>query len=67
MEILIHTFLNVLVIYLVIGLVFSIFFFFMGAARLDPLVKNSSWSVRLILLPGAIGLWIILLVKLFRK
>ena len=50
--------------YIGIGVLFSIYFFIKGAAQLDPLILDSKWTVKLLLVPGAIGLWPFLLVKL---
>lgn len=67
METVIQIFLNVLGIYFVIGLLFGIYFFIKGAFQLDELIKESKWTVRLLLLPGAIGLWPMLLIKIITK
>lgn len=64
METVIQVFLIFLGIYVAIGLLFGIYFFVKGASRLDPLIKDSKWTVRLLLLPGSIGLWPILLLKI---
>ena len=55
---------TIILIYLAVGLVFGIYFFIRGAAQIDNLIKDSKWTVRLLLVPGAIGLWPILLLKL---
>ncbi|BDD09809.1 hypothetical protein FUAX_22410 [Fulvitalea axinellae] len=54
-------------IYLLCGVVFAVYFFVSGASALDEGVKNSHWSVKLIFLPGAVGLWPILLRKVLSK
>ena len=67
MEIIIQIFLGVLAIYVTVGLLFGIYFFVKGAFRIDPLIADSKWTVRLLLIPGAIALWPILLIKVFKK
>jgi len=54
-------------IYFLIGLLFSGYFFVVGAKKLDPLVAESKWTLRLLLMPGAIGLWPVLLLKLLKS
>ncbi len=67
MELLIQLFLGFLGIYTVIGVLFALYFFFKGAFALDPLIEESKWTVRLLLIPGAIGLWPLLLFKIINK
>lgn len=66
MEIGIGIFLNVLAIYTILGLFFGCYFFIKGAFILDPLIKDSKWNIRLLLLPGAIALWPLLLIKIVK-
>ena len=58
---------DIFFIYLAIGVLFSIWFVFAGAARLDDGVPKAPWHFRLIILPGSILLWIPLLIKLLKK
>lgn len=67
METVISIFLTILGIYVLIGLLFSVYFFLKGASRLDHGIAESKWTVRLLLVPGAIGLWPVLLFKLFKR
>lgn len=53
--------------YLAIGFVFGLWFVFRGIDRLDTDIHGSSWRTRLILLPGTVGLWPVLLRKLFQR
>lgn len=62
-----EVFLFILVSYLVLGLVFSFFFFVKGAKILDPVVAVSGFSFRLLLVPASILLWPFLLKKIFRR
>jgi len=64
---LINIFLTFLGFYTLMGFVFAIYFFIAGARRLDPLIKKSSFWVRLLLVPGAIGLWWVLLIKIIKS
>ena len=53
--------------YVGLGLLFSAFFAFKGAALLDPVAKEASLGFRFILLPGAAALWPVLSFKLLRR
>lgn len=64
METIVQIIPTIILTYLAIGLVFGIYFFMRGAAQMDDLIKDSKWTVRLLLVPGAIGLWPLLLLKL---
>jgi len=50
-------------LYLLLGLLFGLWFVFRGASRVDPNMKEAGWILRLLLLPGTIGLWPILYLK----
>lgn len=67
MELAIELFVGFFLVYVAIGVLFSVYFFLKGARKMDDLIADSSWKVRLLLIPGAIGLWPVLLVKLLRK
>ncbi|WP_196885727.1 hypothetical protein [Aureivirga sp. CE67] len=60
-------FLKVLAVYFGMGVLFGIYFLFIGATKIDPLMKNSKWIVRLLLFPGVVATWICLLPKLYKK
>lgn len=49
--------------YLVAGLVFAIYFLIGGVTRIDEGAKDSNWRFRLIILPGTIVFWPVLLKK----
>jgi hypothetical protein len=53
-------------IYIWTGILFAIAFVAIGAARLDPAAKGSSWGFRLVILPGAAALWPWLLARWVR-
>lgn len=67
MEIIIQIIVSLLGLYFGIGFLFGIYFFFKGAFQLDELITDSKWTVRLLLVPGAMGLWPILLLKIINK
>jgi len=50
--------------YLALGLLFSLSFLRRGIERLDPAARGSGWGFRLLVLPGTIALWPILLGRL---
>jgi hypothetical protein len=56
---------NVLVavagVYLALGLLFAVPFALAGAAKIDPGAREGSWGFKLIVLPGAVLLWPLLL------
>jgi hypothetical protein len=54
-------------IYLLIGLLFGIWFVFSGVARVDAGMKEAGWKVRLLLLPGSMALWPVLLSKTIKS
>ncbi|MEM9181452.1 MAG: hypothetical protein AAGA89_17190 [Pseudomonadota bacterium] len=57
----------VLGIYVLIGLLVGLVYMFGGAGRIDPAAKGKGLPlrVRLLILPGVMGLWPIMLTKLF--
>lgn len=58
---------DLLFLYLGIGVLFGIWFVLKGAAKLDNGVKGTPWHFRLILLPGSILMWSVLIYKLISK
>ena len=53
--------------YLIIGLCFAIWFVGKGAQIIDEGMKGTKWSLKLLLLPGSLLLWPILLKKISRS
>ncbi len=43
--------------YAAIGIVFALLFVWRGVERIDPAARGVPWSVRALLLPGAVALW----------
>ena len=56
-------------IYAAIGLLIALAYLFGGAGRIDPSAKGRGMPirVRLMILPGIIGLWPLMLSKLFAQ
>lgn len=54
-------------LYFGLGLLVGVLYLFGGAGRIDPAAKGKGLPlrVRLLILPGIIGLWPLMLVKLF--
>jgi len=48
-------------IYLACGLGFALPFAFMGVSRIDPHAAHGTWGFRLLIIPGTLALWPILL------
>ena len=67
MDLIIDIFLSVLTVYFIAGMVFGILFLLGISAKIDPLLKDSRWIVRLLLLPGCIATWPFLLSKLVKS
>ena len=59
----------VLGVYVLIGLLVGLIYMFGGAGRIDPAAKGKGlpFRVRLQILPGVMGLWPIMLTKLFMQ
>ena len=53
-------------LYVAVGAVFAIFFVTLGVARVDPAARGAPWGFRLIILPGTVALWPIMLLKFIR-
>ena len=56
---------TVLGLYIAIGFVFALYFVTLGVARIDPAAQRAPWGFRLIIFPGTIALWPVMLLKLF--
>ena len=49
--------------YLALGLLAGLWLVFRGVGKIDEGMKGASWRLRLLLLPGSIALWPVLLRK----
>ena len=63
----IDIFLVLIAAYMILGLLFSIYFYVSGAAKIDEGTKETPWHFKLIIFPGVVLFWSVLLVKLIRK
>ncbi len=64
---LISILIDIFFIYILTGLVFSVWFAFFGVQKLDAGSTEAPWHFRVIIIPGCILLWLILLIKLVKK
>ena len=53
--------------YLLAGLFFGVWFVFRGVQKIDGGMEGGSWKLRLLLLPGSMALWPLLLKKYLQK
>ena len=53
-------------VYLGVGLLFAVAFAARWAGRLDPAAAAGTWGFRLLILPGAMLLWPLLLYRVLR-
>ena len=67
MIIIIDIFLVSLSIYLIAGLLFSVFFYTKGAKKIDEGTIGTPWHFKLIIFPGVVLLWPALLNKLIKS
>lgn len=58
-------FINLAMAYAAFGLAFAIAFVFYGVGRIDPAAKTSPLAFRLLILPGTVALWPLLLKRWF--
>jgi hypothetical protein len=56
-------FLILLGIYLACGLVFAVPFALVGVRRIDPHAAQGSWGFRLLIIPGTMAFWPLLLLR----
>jgi hypothetical protein len=67
MKLIIDIFLGFLAFYAVFGLLFGLYFLFIGATKIDPLLANSKKGVRILLFPGVIATWPLFIKKAFKS
>jgi hypothetical protein len=53
-------------LYVAIGAAFAVAFVTGTAATIDPAVRGSGWSFRLLIFPGAVALWPLLVRRCLR-
>ena len=49
--------------YVAAGVVFAAAFVTWGVSRIDPVAREGTWGFRLIILPGVVALWPLLLIR----
>jgi hypothetical protein len=62
-HLLVSILLTTALVYVVSGVVFSFFFVYRGIEKIDEDVPGSSWGFRIIIIPGCVLLWPLLLSK----
>jgi len=53
-------------VYGLVGVVFSVAFMLVGAAVIDPIIRSTPWRTRALFAPGAVALWPVLAIKWLR-
>ncbi|MEM7385991.1 MAG: hypothetical protein AAF514_13710 [Verrucomicrobiota bacterium] len=53
--------------YAVIGLIFGLAFVLLGVKRIDPAAEGGTWGFKLLILPGCLVFWPLLLIRWVRK
>ena len=56
-----------MLLYLLMGLAFSVFFYVRGGAMIDEGTKGTPWHFKLIIFPGVVLFWSVLFIKLIKK
>lgn len=59
-------FVDVLAVYVGLGILFAFTFVTAGVARLDPEARGSTWGFRAIIFPGVVAFWPLLLSRWMR-
>ena len=67
MELTINIFLAILGGYFLLGLLFGLYFLFVGATKIDPLLADSKKGIRVLLFPGVIATWPLFVKKAFQS
>ena len=58
--------LMILGLYVALGLLIGLAFVLRGVNRVDPVAADSPWVFRVVILPGCVGLWPVVLLKWLR-
>lgn len=58
---------NLFYLYLLAGIAFAAYFLWRGAAQIDEAARGISWKTRVLLFPGSVALWPVLLRKLMKR
>ena len=54
-------------VYLVIGLLFSIYFYTRAGVKIDEGMKDTPWHFKLLIFPGVVLFWSVLILKLKKQ
>ncbi|CAN5727043.1 hypothetical protein BH10BAC3_BH10BAC3_05440 [soil metagenome] len=63
MQTIVNIFLSAVAVYVLIGVVFTVLFIFRGLQKVDEGTHGSTLGFKLIIIPGCIALWPVLLRK----
>ncbi len=66
MRLLLESLLYAAATYTLLGILFSLYFCARGAGKVDPLAKSGTLGFRLLIFPGAVALWPLLLIRVRR-
>ena len=64
---LIDILLGAMALYLLLGVVFSFYFYMKAAAKIDEGTSGTPWHFKVIIFPGVVLFWSVLFIKLIRK
>ena len=67
MMVVVDIFLGLVAVYLVVGILFSIYFYAGGGEKIDEGMKGTPWHFKLIIFPGIVLFWSVLLKKLIKR
>jgi len=67
MTVIVDIVLACMALYLVMGILFSIYFYAGGASKIDEGTKGTPWHFKLILFPGVVLFWSVLALKLVKR
>ena len=67
METIIAVILAILGAYLVLGFLFAVPFAFKGAKRMDPSAAEGTWGFKLLIIPGSMVFWPLLMRRWARR
>ena len=66
METAVNWIVSLIGIYALIGLLVAVPFAFLGVQRIDPAAREGTWGFRLLIIPGAVLFWPLLLTRWVR-
>lgn len=58
---------TVIGLYLLVGILFAVVFVWRGLGRIDPAAREGTWGFRVLVFPGAMALWPLLLGRWWRR